>query len=760
MSVSIDLGISGLADAEEVGRGGFGVVYRARQIAVGRSVAVKLLSAVSLSDETRRRFERECKAMAAVSSHPHIVALYESGTSASGRPYIVMEYVPAGALGDRIPLPWPQAVDVGVKMAGALETSHRIGIFHRDVKPENILLSAYGEPKLTDFGVAKVAESSETPSGNITASILHAAPEMLSGARPSASTDVYSLASTIYALIAGRAPFAAEHEEETLAPVLMRISTAPVPNFGDVDVPAEVFDVLAQAMSKNPRERPSTPADLGRLLSEAQTANGLPPTEMLIEGVERTPSGVFKAIKDDRVTQSRSRESVHVPTQSAGGGSVRDRGADQTENTERSRASRQSKVLIGAVVMLLIGGGVTGVVLTRGGGSVDHSTSYVFSDASNAVVRASRAWQLDKRGTTINAATIIRNLTAKATHLTDLEVIPKQLATNVGQVHLTPGFVVLEADPVVRYDVTIPANGVVTIAWSVRSQKVANDAVLSDAAKAQRKDQQALSGRLATLALSSGFDAASVVPFATNPDPGIRKPGAIPSPGASGLPGASTGDGTHAPLGNVVTVPSATTKPSTAARTNHAPKLKAIVSRTSGERVSVTVPLSAADSDGDRLSYSVSGLPQGLSWSATKIFGTIAYDAVSLTTTRTAIKSRPFTVTVTVTDGHATDSGSFTWTVRDTHTRMPNYVGKYGCGACSSDGLPDVDALFVHDFKCSPGTDTQYEHGTIWRQSIAPGTTIIWGQPATIWYYEWPAGSGHPSNEECLSSDSAVQRGW
>src|SRR4051794_12078072 len=392
MTLSIDLGLPDLVDTEEIGRGGFGVVYRAQQKSVGRKVAVKMLATVSLSDETRRRFERECKAMAAVSSHPNIIALYDSGMTATGRPYIVMEYAPGGALASRLPQSWERAVEVAIKMAGALETAHQIGIFHRDVKPENILLSAYGEPKLTDFGVAKVAESSETPSGNITASILHAAPETLSGTRPSAATDVYSLASTIYALIAGRAPFAADHEEETLAPLLTRISTAPVPDLRPRGVPGRICEVLERAMSKSPGERPLTPAVFGRLLNEAQTAVGVAPTEMLIEGVDREPSGSFKALADEGATQPRDLAALGLPVVD-----VPSQATNQVSNPplrfasstdEPRRRNRRTMAIVGSVVALLVAGGGGAVLLNGGGGSssgthaVDHSAAYAFSDAA------------------------------------------------------------------------------------------------------------------------------------------------------------------------------------------------------------------------------------------------------------------------------------------------------------------------------------------------------------------------------------------
>jgi serine/threonine-protein kinase PknK len=164
---------AGFTDPEEIGRGGFGVVYRCNQRALNRTVAMKVLT-TDLEPDNMERFVREQVAMGQLSGHPHIVNIFQVGTTATGRPYIVMQYHPHGSLKAKIhetgPLDWRDALHIGVKVAGALETAHLRDTLHRDVKPANILLTEYGEPQLTDFGIARISGGFETSDGLITGS--------------------------------------------------------------------------------------------------------------------------------------------------------------------------------------------------------------------------------------------------------------------------------------------------------------------------------------------------------------------------------------------------------------------------------------------------------------------------------------------------------------------------------------------------------------------------------------------------------------
>jgi len=136
------------------------VVFRARERAYGRVVAVKVLGGAGVGEETGRRFSAELRAMGALAGHPNIVTVSTSGRSPSGFAFIVMASLPGASLAVRLedgPLPEEEAASIGVKLAGALETAHSAGILHRDLKPEKVLISAYGEPALCDFWIARIS---------------------------------------------------------------------------------------------------------------------------------------------------------------------------------------------------------------------------------------------------------------------------------------------------------------------------------------------------------------------------------------------------------------------------------------------------------------------------------------------------------------------------------------------------------------------------------------------------------------------------
>ncbi|MET7772219.1 protein kinase [Nocardia sp. NPDC005366] len=283
-TIAADLKAAGFDDATEIGRGGFGVVYRCEQAALDRTVAVKVLT-TDLEAEHLERFLREQRAMGKLSGHPNIVSILFSGVLTAGRPYIVMPFHARKSLQDSIrrdgPMRWSDALGVGVKVAGALEAAHRAGVLHRDVKPGNILMTDYDEPELTDFGIAHVSGSFVTSTGVITGSPAFTAPEVLQGHAPTAVSDVYSLGATLFCLITGHAAFERRVGEKVVTQFL-RITSDPIPDLREHDIPDDVCRAIERAMSEDPAERYPSAAAFGRHLGEIQQRHGLARDRMVL----------------------------------------------------------------------------------------------------------------------------------------------------------------------------------------------------------------------------------------------------------------------------------------------------------------------------------------------------------------------------------------------------------------------------------------------------------------------------------------------
>src|SRR5580692_9095384 len=275
---------AGFEDVAEIGHGGFGVVYRCAQPLLDRTVAVKVLTA-DLDQENLDRFLREQHAMGRLSGHPNIVTILQVGTTTTGRPFIVMPYHAKNSLEALIrqhgPLDWCETLRIGVKLAGALDAAHRANILHRDVKPGNILLTEYGEPELTDFGIARISGGFQTATGVITGSPAFTAPEVLEGKTPTPASDVYSLGATLFCALTGHAAFERRSGEQVVAQFL-RITSAPVSELQEIDIPADVRTAIGHAMAQSPDARPATAAGLGEELREAQGRHGLTVDDMAV----------------------------------------------------------------------------------------------------------------------------------------------------------------------------------------------------------------------------------------------------------------------------------------------------------------------------------------------------------------------------------------------------------------------------------------------------------------------------------------------
>jgi serine/threonine protein kinase len=248
--------VPGLSGLSVLARGGYATVYRAVQESVSRDVAVKVENRTLDNERDQRRFLREARAAGRMSSHPHVVDLFDAGVTADQHPYLIMELCD-GSYADRMrdsPLTPAEAREVGIKIADALADAHQLGVLHRDVKPANILRSRFGEPALADFGLAVLAEARDS---SVTLEVLtpaYAPPEMFRHSAPSPAVDVYALCATLYALLRGKPPRWHEDRNPSLI-TLMELFNQPIPDLPGV--PGALMEVLRQGMANEPESRPS-----------------------------------------------------------------------------------------------------------------------------------------------------------------------------------------------------------------------------------------------------------------------------------------------------------------------------------------------------------------------------------------------------------------------------------------------------------------------------------------------------------------------
>jgi Tol biopolymer transport system component len=250
---------------EQIGEGGMGVVYRARDLTLNRSVAVKFLSEMAVDGTRRRRFQFEAEAASSL-NHPHILSVFEVGVH-DGQPYIVTEYVDGSTLRDWVWKSSPsvrQLLETLVPVAEALATAHEAGLVHRDVKPANVLVAKAGYAKLADFGLAKLLDDTIEPAagavtrtvtraGVVVGTVAYMSPEQAVGKPVDHRSDIFSFGVMTYELLAGVRPFAGETDVDVLH-AIQRTPPTPLAQRRR-DLPAELSVAIEKALEKDPADR-------------------------------------------------------------------------------------------------------------------------------------------------------------------------------------------------------------------------------------------------------------------------------------------------------------------------------------------------------------------------------------------------------------------------------------------------------------------------------------------------------------------------
>lgn len=373
--------LAGYTHLRALGKGGFADVFLYEQALPRADVAVKVLLPGVASNSVRAMFLSEANLMSQLATHPSVVTVHAASIAPDGRPYLVMEYCPS-SFGTRYKterIPLAEVLTAGVKIGSALESAHRLGFLHRDIKPSNILITQYNHPVLADFGIAAtVAEADRDEAEGM--SVPWSAPEVLqSETRGTVRSEVWSLAATLYSMLAGRSPFEYPGKSNTRDDLQRRIvGRDRVPPTGRPDVPAELETLLASCMSKSPAARPASVLEVVRGLQLIESTLSLPQTAADISN-EAFPSAAQRASATPLTRAAQGGISVR----GAGGARTRHRGRrgesahDSTDSsvtvirqatTARAKPLRRPGVIAAVVgsALVLVAAVVAAVVLVLG----------------------------------------------------------------------------------------------------------------------------------------------------------------------------------------------------------------------------------------------------------------------------------------------------------------------------------------------------------------------------------------------------------
>ncbi|QIM22411.1 serine/threonine protein kinase [Phycicoccus sp. HDW14] len=350
--------IPGLEFVRPLGSGGYADVYLYEQQSPRMNVAVKVLKRQGLTTAIRRQFVDEANTMAQLADHPFIVQVFRSEQTADGGAYLVMKYYPPPNLAQRAKaerLTVEEVLRTGIQLASAVETAHRAGIIHRDIKPANVLVSQYGQPGLTDFGIAGRGGHAEDVDEDVGVSVPWSAPEVLYGqSNGDSRSDVYSLAATLWHLLVGRSPFEQPGGDNSAYALMPRIRATPVPTTGRADVPVSLERLLSHAMAKSPDGRPQTALELARGLQAVEREQRLPSTSVVVlDETGRTTSADVPSARPGGLDEQ-DRTSVRAVSVPSAPGPAHTPVEAPLDDDEDGPATISGGVVLGVLALLVV----------------------------------------------------------------------------------------------------------------------------------------------------------------------------------------------------------------------------------------------------------------------------------------------------------------------------------------------------------------------------------------------------------------------
>jgi len=362
--------LPGYEIGEELGRGSFGVVLGGRHRQLGRQVAIKRLSSsLGENPEIRHRFVKEARLLGGL-DHPHVVPVYDFVES-EGLLLLVMERLTGGTVSDRLPMTPPVACAVMLGCCAGLHHAHGRGVLHRDVKPENLMFTAEGTIKVTDFGIAKVVGGSETVmtrTGSVQGTPAYMAPEQVQSLDVSPATDVYAAGTVLYELLAGTLPY--RRTPDVISDLFRRVNEDPLPLASAAPhVPLGLATVVDKSIARQPGERFDTAELFGEALAVAAGAawgrgwldgSGVP---VLASGRMATAlahdTPVRPVARDDATRKAATTAELPASADAVDGPA----GTDPPKGPARARLR-----LLAVLAVVVVLGGIGAAVLLSGGG--------------------------------------------------------------------------------------------------------------------------------------------------------------------------------------------------------------------------------------------------------------------------------------------------------------------------------------------------------------------------------------------------------